>query len=302
MLDRISRIFDAPSRRRDADYSKEVTDETVFAVFLLYRDLLDVAYQWSDEHWMPEVIGEMAHLHHALANVDRDRGFYVIHEFLLKRQIPKNAFLDFLETSLRHPNAPNDNNDFVDAINRVLDEHDSPYLLTRYARREVTEPDPRFGGTSVHIYFDAFPRAYLKHDTVVQRQAIEPALEIFSDPSYATPADDFRTALDRRRTGDYDGCVTACSSAVEGSIKVVCEKLGWRKVKGTGLGALARSFVSKSSLPDALQASFRPLANWRNTQGDAHGHATKDATTEEIAQHFIAEAASLIVLIQSQTK
>ena len=301
MFDRISKIFDAPSRRRDGDYSKEVTDETVFSVFLLYRDLLDAAYQW-DEYWMPEVVGEMAHLHHSLANVDRNRGFYAISEFLLKQQIPKSAFLDFLETSLRHPRAPNDNNDFVDAINRVLEEYDSPYLLSRYARREVTEPDRVYGGTHVHIYFDAFPRAYLKHEAVVQKQAIEPALEIFSDPAYATPAEDFRTALNRRRTGDYDGCVTACSSAVEGTIKVVSQKLGWRKVKGNGLGALAQSFVSKSSLPDALQASFRPLASWRNTQGDAHGHATKDDTTEEIAQHFIAEAASLIVLIQSQTK
>ena len=182
MFDRISKIFDAPSRRPDADYSKEVTNETVFAVFLLYRDLLDTVYQW-DEVWMPEVVGEMAHLHHALANVDRDRGFYAIFELLSKQRIPESAFLDFLETSLRHPSAPNDNNDFVDAINRVLEEYDSPYLLTRYARREVTEADQAFGGTYVRIHFDAFPRAYLKHDAVVQNQAIEPALDIFSDPA-----------------------------------------------------------------------------------------------------------------------
>ena len=301
MFDRISKIFDAPSRRRDADYSKEVTNETLFAVFLLYRDLLDTVYQW-DEVWMPEVVGEMAHLHHALANVDRDRGFYAISELISKQRIPKSAFLDFLEKSLSHPSAPNGNNDFVDAINRVLEEYDSPYLLTRYARREVAEVDHAFGGTYVRTHFDAYPRAYLKHDAVVQDQAIEPALEIFSDPAYGTPAEDFRTALERRRTGDYDGCVTACSSAVEGTIKVVSTKLRWRKVKGNGLGSLAQSFISKSSLPDSLQASFRPLASWRNTQGDAHGHATKDDTTEEIAQHFIAVAASLIVLIQSQAK
>ena len=75
-------------------------------------------------------------------------------------------------------------------------------------------------GKKTIIQFDAFPRAYLRHETVVQKEAIEPALENFSDPAYATPADDFRTALDRHKTSDLrwlrDGLRCGCGRNHQG--------------------------------------------------------------------------------------
>ena len=88
---------------------------------------------------------------------------------------------------------------------------------------------------------------------------------------------------------------------MEGTIKVVAGKNKW-KVKGNGLDTVAQSFISKSSLPDTVRTSFRPLSDWRNTTADAHGHASKDETTEALARHFIVLSASLIVLVQSEEK
>ena len=68
------------------------------------------------------------------------------------------------------------------------------------------------------------------------------------------------------------------------------------------LDKLAQSFIAKSTLPDTLRTLFRSLADWRNVHADAHGHVTKDATTEAIARNFIAVTASLVVLIQSEIK
>ena len=298
MYDWIKTVFDAPSRRRNVDYSKEVGNSGVFAVLPLYRDYLEGAGQ-AQFNWMPKVLSEMAHLHHELAALDRNLGFEVISKFLLDARTPTSAFLDFLEISLRNRWGPIGNNDFVDAVNRVLEEYDSPYLLTRHAVR-VTIDTSRYGVEAHHVHYDALPQAYLKQDTIAQREAIEPALDIFADPAYASPAGDFRKALSRYRSGDYDGCVTSCAAAVEGTIKVAAARLKWKSVKGDGLGRLAQSFVSKSSMSDALETLFRPLAVYRSTNADAHGQVDRHQTSQELARYFIAHAASLIVLVHSE--
>ena len=305
MYDWIKTVFDAPSRRRDVDYSKDISVEAKNAVLLIFRDYLssDGPFSYASivkATWMGEVVREMGHLHHSFANADQKDGFSSICGFL-DGEPSTAAFLDILEISLRNSRAPNIDNDFVDTVNIILEEYDSPYLLSRYVRREEIAETNSYGEQTVITHFDAFPRAYLRHETVVQKEAIEPALEIFSDPAYATPADDFRTALDRHKSSDYDGCVTACAAAVEGTIKVVAGKNKWN-VKGNGLDTVAQSFISKSSLPDTVRTSFRPLSDWRNTTADAHGHASKDETTESLARHFIALSASLIVLVQSEEK
>lgn len=298
MYERIKKIFDAPSRRRNADYSNEVNKRGVFAVLLLYRDYLEQGHQ-ARYGWMPNVLGQMAHLHHELASVDRDRGFEAISKFLLREQIPTSTFLDFLEVSFRNDQGPLGDNDFVDAVNRVLEEYESPYLLTRYVVRVTAETDKYYGEIR-RLHYDAFPQAYLKGDTITQSEAIEPALGILSGPGYEAPLGDFQKALSRQRLGDYDGCVTSCAAAVEGTIKVAAAILQWNKVKGDGLGKLAKSFIVKSSLPDTLETLFRPLAVYRSTKADAHGHIDVRETPPELASYFIVQAAALIVLVRSQ--
>ena len=298
LYDWIKTVFDAPSRRRNADYSKEISSDGVFAVLLLYRDYFEGEGQ-AQFDWMPKVLGEMAHLHHELAARSRNLGFEVLSEFLLNERTATSAFLDFLEISLRNRWGPIGDNDFVDAVNRVLEEYDSPYLLTRYVVKVTIRPSG-YGVEQHHVHYDSFPQAYLKQDTIAQREAIEPALDIFADPAYASPADDFRKALSRDRSGDYGGCVTSCAAAVEGTIKVAAARLKWKSVKGDGLGRLAQSFVSKSSLPDALETLFRPLAVYRSTNADAHGQVDRHETSQELARFFIAHAASLIMLVHSE--
>ena len=306
IYERIKGVFDAPSRRRDKDYSKEIPHQAVLGVVLLFRDHLDPDMSGYMAHyqdaWMRDVVRDLGHLHHFFAGANPNEGFQAILR-LLDKSSTTTVFLDFLEVSLRHQYAPNSDNDFVDAVNRVLEEYSSPYLLSRYARRVSVERD-EYDAERHCIHFDAVPRAYLRHESAIQQQAIEPTLEIFSDPAYAIPAEDFRTALERQRNGDYDGCVTSCAAAVEGAIKVAAEKnRRWsRRVRGSGLDKLAQSFISESSLPDTMRTSFRPLSNWRNTNADAHGHDSKDETTESIARHFVVLAASLIVLVQSEVK
>ena len=302
MFERIKTIFDAPSRRGDADYSIEVSDVAKMGVLLVYREVLEHGYAgdgWSTDiptYWMEEVLADMVHLYHPLRDaLGGNDPFGVLQHFLMHPKVPREAFLDFLEASLRNRRAPNYDNGFIETVNRVLEEYGSAYLLTHYAYSKRVQDN----GLEVND-ITAYPRAYLKQESVVQKEAIEPALEIFSDPAYLSPAADFRTALGRHRTGDYDGCVTSCAAAVEGVIKVAAKRLGWRKVKGNGLGKLAQSFLGRSSLPDTLLRAFYVLADYRSAEGDAHGHASKSEPTEAVARFFVGWAATLIVLVQSE--
>ena len=311
--DHLRALFDAPSRRRQADYSQDIPAAAIQGVLLLYRDLINrdgisIGYDssYGDGRWMQDTIKELGHLHHSFAKAYGQDDLSVIESVFLKEaQLSGSlttSFLDFLEVSLRSWLAPNWNNDFVDGINEVLQQHGSPYLLSRYVRRERLEKD-EYGRESRYIEYESYPKAYLQQETVIQREAIEPALGVLDgDSAYSEPAQNFRTALNRHRLGDYDGCVTACAAAVEGAIKVVARKNGWRRVKGTGLDTLAQSFLSKSSLSDTLATSFRPLSNSRNRESDAHGHASKVKLSKNATRHYIALAASLIVLVQSEEK
>ena len=296
--DRMKRVFDVPSRRGGKDYSKKISPRTVQGTLLVFRDYVDPhgsGYPDGFHHeWMRKAVRDLEHVYHSFVGADLDGGLGAFAQFLnLERST--EAFLDFLETSLRH--APNDN-EFVRALNRVLEEYDSPYLLSEYVVRKV----PFENTKSYYTQVDRHPQAYLKHSSEVQEFAVEPALKILSDPAYKAPAEQFQTALRRQREGDYDGCVTACYSAVEGTIKVAAAKLRIRKLKGNSLDSLAQSFIAKTSLPDMSQGLFRDLSDWRNTEADAHGHATNSKVTEGIAQYFIAKAAALVALVQSQVK
>lgn len=303
LRDHIKSLFDAPSRRQQTDYSQDIPFNAITGVLLLYRDLINGVYA-SDGRWMQETIRNLGHLHHHFANANGHSDLSIIAGRYLetadKEGSITTAFLDFLEVSLRSQFAPNNDNDFVDGINETLRHYESPYLLSQYVRRERTVKN-QFGQEIQYTTLGAYPKAYLQQDTVVQREAIEPTLEILADPAYSVPAKDFRTALDRQRSGDYDGCLTACAATVEGAVKVVAKKNGWR-IKGAGLDTGAQSFLSKSSLPDTLISSFRPLANSRNTESDAHGHASKVELPESAARHYVALAASLVVLVQSQER
>ena len=301
ILESIKTLFDVASKRRDIDYSKEISDAAKFGVLLLFRDLNTDGHYYGDTgpdvQWMDEVVREMGHIHHSFAGaINHADSFVAITEFL-NRERSTVVFLDFLEVSLRHWRAPNRDNEFVDAINKVLDIHDSPYSLTRFSYQTRVQ---EFNGLEVEDIV-ACPRPYLRQHSTIQDSAIEPALDLFSDPAYMTPADDFRKALSKHRTGDYDGCITSCASAVEGTIKVIAERNRW-KINGHGLSSVAQSFISKSSLPDATKRSFSLLSEWRNTTSDSHGHTNKDPMTEPLARHFIAFAASLVVLAQSESK
>ena len=189
-------------------------------------------------------------------------------------------------------------NDLIGAINVALERHDSPYLLTPYSyRMEETFiwPDSHaLLPTSV----SAYPQVYLKQSEVVQEETIEPALNLLSDPAFEGANSNFRKALTRYRSRDFDGVATSCVATLESAIKVASTQRRI-KIRGSGLTTLAQSFLSKTGLSPTLRKPIDFLVEARNQEGDAHGHEQKEAIGEDHAKFLIGLTASLILYLTS---
>ena len=306
MLTRFRSLFNSPSVRDDDDYSKEINREAIVGVLLVYHDFVHDEeggyFGTTRQEWMSEVQGGMTHLHQDMLRFvnDYDHPFSIICKFLQSEHASGEALLDFLEVSLKSPGHASKlfyepmGNDFVGAINAVLDRHGCPYLLTSYAYR-INENDPNdLWPRTPEI--TAYPRAYLKQSDILQKEAIQPALELLSDPAYESANSLFRKALDRHRSGDFEGVATTCVAALESAIKV-CSTERRLSVRGDSLSKLAQSYLSKAGLPATFRKPIDFVAESRHKEGDAHGHETVSAMTHGDAKFLIGLTASLIVYL-----
>ena len=290
LLERLNSIFDSPSRRKGVDYTKAISDEAKTGVFLLLYQ-----YQGNVGEWFRSVADDFVH-----ARLDfipyrnrlRTLPLKAFQAYLLNPSTESVAFLDFLEIAFRNNRARRDN-DLIRAINRVLDDRDCPYKLTEFTVSITRE------GPSTRRTVTAYPSVYLAQESVIETHAIMPALALFADPAFYAPDKYFRKALKRHKDGDYEGCITLCSTAVEGTLKVVAKKRGW-SLKGSGVGALTKSFIRKAKLPDKLKEVAALLAERRFNAGDAHGHERVAEATEAEARFLIGLSAAFIVLVASE--
>ena len=292
----IKSIFDSPSLRKDEDYSKDISAEGKLGVILVYQDFLNEGDGFAEQEWMSDVQKDLRHLHHGFLEFlhQLQHPFNNICRFLNSEDASNSTFLDFLEVSLKSPNhtwrlfhEPT-GNDFVGAINAVLEQHGSPYLLTPFAYRTDIE------GGYTKITITAHPKAYLKQTGVVQERIIVPATELLSNPGFENPNSNFLKALDRHRSGDFDGVSTSCVSALEGAIKVAASQRQI-EIQGKGLSTLAQSYLSKAGISNKLLKPISLLAESRNVDGDAHGHVSKGQITSAHSEFILGLTALLII-------
>ena len=291
----ISSILDSPSQRDGVDHAQKVSHQAVTGVFLVFRRL---SKSRNIDLWLKKVGEDFLHLHHEFVSywdnslTDSNLSpLSVFEEYLQAPQTKSIAFLDFLECAFKNGAAPLDN-DIILAINHVLADEGCPYRLSEF----VLEGRNNFLAS---ITATRRPFVYLTHDSAVQIHAIAPALALFHNEDLAAPADAFQNSLERHGRGDYQGCITSCTAAVEGAIKVVAERRDW-SLRGSGVGSLGKSFIRNAGLPDKLSQVTGLLAERRQNAGDAHGHEQVHDVREAEARFLIGISASFIVLVASE--
>ena len=298
IFERISSIFDSPSRRYGVDYTQTISSEEITGVLLVFRRLCD---QENIDIWLNEVGEDFMHLHHdfipywnAHLTDPESHPLNTFSEYLQSRKTDSVAFLDFLEVAFKNNEAPLDN-DIILAINRELEDKDCPYRLTEFAL--VHQRHEHF----VSITAERRPIVYLAHDSATAVYAIMPALALFHNSAFAAPAEAFQDALARQRKGDYRGSITSCAAAVESAIKIVAKRRLW-SLRGTGVGSLAKSFIRAARLPSKLHEVAAVLAERRQNAGDAHGQEQVPDVREAEARFLVGLSASFIALVASEWK
>ncbi len=297
-VEQLKRMFNSPSRRKDIDYTKAITPEAMEGVFIVLEKLIP---PWKLQEWFYEV-GKLFPLidDHFRAYWDyrfqfqKEYSFGIFKDYLRSSNTESIVFLDFLETAFKNEDAVREN-ELIQSINLVLKEKYCPYKLSEFA--ESTIPGDPYNHLEI-----IYPMVYLEQEPVIETHAIEPVLNLFRDSDFAGPNKLFREALERHRDGNYSGCVTSCSSTLEGAIKVIDKKKGWKSVRGRGVGDLTKSFLKKYNLPENLYPMVKFIAEQRNKHGDAHGQENAPDVTESDARFLIALSATFIVYLDSKVQ
>ena len=141
---------------------------------------------------------------------------------------------------------------------------------------------------------------YLAEDEVVQKTALEPALAVLAEPRFEVANEEFRSAMNEYRNGDYADCLAKCGSAFESVLKVTCKGNGWSFNKTATAGQLIKTVVEKSSLDSFFKEPLALIATMRNHLSNVHGGGDEfRAPQRHIARYAVSSTASAIVLIAS---
>jgi hypothetical protein len=213
-------------------------------------------------------------------------------------------FLDFLEDIFN-----NDiftyvslwDNKIVDELNTILRQDKLPYTLTHFVVEEIVHTSGMFSGhkgTQVRSY----PKAILKESEVLDQQAIGPALELLSQPHFASANKEFLAALEDYRKGDFGDCLVKAGSAFESVMKVICDRKQWAYNQTDTAGPLIRIIIANTSLENYFEPLLIGVGTIRNKLSTAHGAGTTmKQPSRHIAQYVLNLSASAMLMLSQET-
>ena len=119
----------------------------------------------------------------------------------------------------------------VEEFNRVLEADAVGYELTEFKRPPPTEepitPAMLFPASRKNRANREYPKFIKKGERTTHEKAVQPALEVLSDPRFATANKELLKAFEEVRKGDYTDAITDCGSAFESVMKTICAEKGW---------------------------------------------------------------------------
>lgn len=210
--------------------------------------------------------------------------------------------LSFIELCLRSAQfyMGGDHNDIIQDLNRMLEADGVGFEITPF--RQVWKPTVP-GGKPMPQGKREFPQFIKKGERTTHEQAVKPALEVLSDPRFATANTELFKAFEEVRRGDYADAITDCGSAFESVLKTICQEKGWVIDPNKDACAALVETCRKNGLFEPFYVPmFTGVGTTRSKMGDAHGKAgTPEYTaTSSHADHMIAMTCSHITFLVKQ--
>lgn len=194
----------------------------------------------------------------------------------------------------------------VDAINRIFEEDSIGYELTPLVEIPV-EGGTLFGRRSpgMKSYRIEPPRVIRKDEKLLHSQAVQPCLQVLSDPRFATANTELLKAFEDARKGRYADAITSCGSAFESVLKTICDQKGWpHDPDKDTCSKLLEACKDNGLFPPFYKPLFEATGTIRNKLGDAHGRGPSPqyAPSKEFAEHMLHQTCSHVVLLVSLAK
>ena len=189
--------------------------------------------------------------------------------------LPPEELLDLIEYIIAHPTCPPE---FIDDMEETFRECHLPYGVNKTPSASI----------------------YVAEDEATRKLALEPALAVLAEPRFEVASEEFRSAMNDYRSGNYANCLANCGSSFESVLKVICRSNGWSSSKTATAGQLIRTVVEKSSLDSFFKEPLALIATMRNHLSNVHGGGDEfRAPQRHIARYAVSSTASAIVLIAS---
>lgn len=185
---------------------------------------------------------------------------------------------------------------FVDTINKFFRLDDLPYALTSFQFEESTEQI--FDDKEVTHILPQKPTVIRRDSQVTHESAVEPAFRLLEEKQFSSANSEFLEAMEDFRHGDYRDCLTKACSAMESTMKIICDRRDWKYSEEDSAGTLVETVVSKSSLEGYFQQPLIIVATLRNRLSASHGAGTQEKQVpEHLARYTINATASNILLL-----
>jgi len=206
-------------------------------------------------------------------------------------------FLDFIEFIFQvsqYRTACPDEQKVVDTVNRFLQIDDLPYALTPFVR---DTQESELGGRKqvVHVLV-AYPRIVRRDSQVLHREAIEPALMLLTDRGFASANQEFLEALTDFRRQDYGDCLTKCGSALESTMKLICQRKRWPYKQTDTAATLLAIVISRSGLESFFEQPLIIVATLRNRLSKSHGSGGQPKKVSEGKARFAINTTAATIL------
>ncbi len=187
--------------------------------------------------------------------------------------LPFADLFDLLEFIIAHQECPPE---FVDDIEKTFQKCRLPYGVNNIPPASI----------------------YLAEDEVVRKTALEPALAVLAEPRFKVASEEFQSAMNEYRNGNYADCLAKCGSAFESVLKVICKSNGWPFAR---TDVAVKTVVGKCpSLAPFFERPLMLIATMRNELSAAHGGGDKlRAPQRHIARYAVSSTAAAVVLLAS---
>jgi hypothetical protein len=297
-------VFDVFSRRQAPLPAAPVPPNFRQRLFMRCTDVFGVAeYERPHKHFWDEIHERLRYIigrPQLTPNQRVDRIMDDIAGFLTASS--HENYLDFIECIFKtnaYRQFWRQENFLVEEINDLFSVDNLPFALTPFAR------ETRIENVSGHPHettiIVAYPKIIRRDNQATHACAIEPALTLLRDRQFTSANQSFLEALADHRKGDSAGCLTHCCSALESTMKIVCDRNGWPYLQNDTAAPLLRVIMQHSGMEAYFEQPLIVIATLRNRLSSSHGSGVQPRQVpDHLAEYAINSTAAAILLVIAQ--